>query len=48
MKEVQKFTSLAAMKKAEETVSNPVDSEGIRNFLELLRQGEMPAQNNAK
>jgi hypothetical protein len=48
MKEVQKFTSFSELKDAEEISSKRIDSNEIKHFIELLRQGKMPVENKTR
>jgi len=47
MEAVQKFSTFADLKKDEEITVRPQFSSEIKQFLELMRQGEIPG-NDAK
>jgi hypothetical protein len=44
MNTVQKFISFFDLKESEETAAKPIDSKEIKDFLQLLRDGEFPTE----
>lgn len=45
MESVQKFSTFANLKKDEEIAVRPKLTSEIKQFLELMRQGEIPVNN---
>ncbi|MFP9098860.1 hypothetical protein ACLI09_07390 [Flavobacterium sp. RHBU_24] len=44
MEAAQKFSSFDELKKGEETATQPLCSDDVKEFLELMRQGEIPVE----
>ena len=44
MEAVQKFSTFSDLKNAEEGIGQPLFSDEVRHFIELMRQGEIPVE----